>query len=157
MRVTAVKDAALVRVTKQTSYKKNVYDTDWNEALYFGCGKWKHIEVSMWDRDSGSDDELMPVKLYPICNSGECSITYMHGRTKLNFNIILTPDRNDCNPNPCYNGGVCTDGSCGAFYCSCPSGYFGNTCQYKNGGGGGGSDGGPIDPIFGDVNGVELN
>lgn len=156
MKVTAVKDASLERVTKQTSTKDNVYDTDWNESLYFGCGKWKHIEVSMWDRDSGSDDELMRIKLFPICNSGECSVTYMQDRTKLNFNIILTPERDDCNPNPCHNGGACRDGSCGAFYCTCPSGYFGHTCQYKTGGGGSNGGGGNYGGILSDVN-MEIN
>ena len=36
--------------------------------------------------------------------------------------------RNDCSPNPCLNGGSCTDGV-KAYTCQCPPGYFGLTCE----------------------------
>ena len=33
----------------------------------------------------------------------------------------------DCSPNPCLNGGSCTDGV-NSFTCSCAAGYEGDTC-----------------------------
>lgn len=35
---------------------------------------------------------------------------------------------NDCNPNPCLNGGECTD-KISAFECSCTTGHTGDTCE----------------------------
>ena len=40
----------------------------------------------------------------------------------------LTLDINDCQQNPCLNGGLCADGV-NAFTCQCPQGFTGNTCQ----------------------------
>ena len=127
VRITAVKYSTLVRVTRQTSTKKGKLDATWNEELNFGCGHWKHIDVSVWDSDSGADDLLMPIETYPICNYGECSITYMHGETTLNFDLSLVADGNDCQPNPCLNGASCVDG-CGAT-CVCRPRYYGSICQ----------------------------
>lgn len=33
----------------------------------------------------------------------------------------------ECNSEPCLNGGSCSDGL-GTFFCDCPSGYTGSTC-----------------------------
>ena len=38
--------------------------------------------------------------------------------------------RTKCKPNPCLNGGSCTDVK-GGFECSCPYGYKGETCDRK--------------------------
>ena len=43
--------------------------------------------------------------------------------------VFLTfPDINDCNPDPCENGGTCVDGV-DSFTCVCPAGYEGNNCS----------------------------
>ena len=42
------------------------------------------------------------------------------------INLILAID--DCDPNPCLNGGDCTDGI-NSFTCECEDGYSGDTCQ----------------------------
>ncbi len=34
----------------------------------------------------------------------------------------------DCDPNPCLNGGACTDGV-NSFTCECPAGFEGDTCE----------------------------
>ncbi|XP_019624291.1 PREDICTED: zonadhesin-like [Branchiostoma belcheri] len=38
---------------------------------------------------------------------------------------------NECQPNPCFNNGTCTDGD-RSYTCSCPENYKGNRCQLCN-------------------------
>lgn len=38
-------------------------------------------------------------------------------------------DIDDCDPNPCLNGGTCTDRGANDFFCTCAAGYEGGTCQ----------------------------
>ena len=56
--------------------------------------------------------------------SSSCSST----STKLQVRLI--PDGDECQPNPCLNGGTCTDG-CVTYSCSCPDSFTGNRCQYR--------------------------
>ena len=47
--------------------------------------------------------------------------------------VLFTPtvvdvDVDDCDPNPCQNGGTCTD-RVFFFMCECLDGFTGNTCQ----------------------------
>ena len=37
-------------------------------------------------------------------------------------------DIDDCSPNPCQNGGACTDGV-NSFTCACAAGYDGSDCS----------------------------
>ena len=43
-------------------------------------------------------------------------------------NIMTFTDIDDCDPNPCENGGTCTDGI-NAYKCECLAGYEGDDCQ----------------------------
>ena len=52
------------------------------------------------------------------------SLTVFFHRLK----IYKSTDINDCSPNPCQNGGNCTDGV--NFYsCSCAKGFNGSNCE----------------------------
>ena len=42
------------------------------------------------------------------------------------FAVIL--DRNECDSNPCANGGTCEDGD-NIFYCICDAGFMGDMCE----------------------------
>ena len=42
--------------------------------------------------------------------------------------FVLFQDINDCQPNPCENGGTCTDGV-NNYTCSCVAGYSGYNCS----------------------------
>ena len=46
----------------------------------------------------------------------------------LKLNHLLFTDKDECDPNPCQNGGTCTDGI-DSFTCSCEEGFTGITCQ----------------------------
>lgn len=48
-------------------------------------------------------------------------------KTDLCLRFPLHSDQ--CNPNPCLNGGVCSVGPNGKFVCSCPELYSGKKCQ----------------------------
>jgi hypothetical protein len=41
---------------------------------------------------------------------------------------VVVADIDECVPNPCQNGGTCTDGV-NSYTCSCVAGYTGNICQ----------------------------
>ena len=44
------------------------------------------------------------------------------------YNIIFILDIDNCSPNPCENGGSCTDEVAG-YSCSCAAGYTGTNCE----------------------------
>lgn len=41
---------------------------------------------------------------------------------------IFYSDRNECDPNPCLNNGVCIDGI-NTYSCGCKGGYAGKNCE----------------------------
>lgn len=41
------------------------------------------------------------------------------------------PPRNPCSPNPCQNGGTCSQTNTGSFMCLCPAGYGGYCCEIR--------------------------
>ena len=43
------------------------------------------------------------------------------------FVFLFTKDTNDCNPDPCQNGGTCTD-ALNDYSCKCTPGYEGKNC-----------------------------
>ena len=42
--------------------------------------------------------------------------------------VIFVTDINECDSNPCQNGGTCTDGVNG-YTCGCADGYTGTHCE----------------------------
>ena len=44
--------------------------------------------------------------------------------------FITTVNIDDCDPNPCKNGGACTDGV-NTYTCVCAAGYEGDDCDSK--------------------------
>ena len=46
------------------------------------------------------------------------------------FILILTyPDIDECEVNPCENGGTCVNSPPGSYTCNCAEGYKGDHCQ----------------------------
>ena len=52
---------------------------------------------------------------------------YILDRKTILFCLIYL-DINDCEPNPCQNGGVCVDGN-NDHTCNCVTGYGGDNCE----------------------------
>ena len=49
------------------------------------------------------------------------------------FNYVCSffySDINECSPNPCQNGGICTD-AINDYICTCPFVYFGTNCERR--------------------------
>ena len=44
--------------------------------------------------------------------------------------FITTTEENKCHPNPCHNGGTCTEAN-GGYVCTCNEGYKGTECEGK--------------------------
>ena len=44
--------------------------------------------------------------------------------------MLHVTDVNECLPNPCLNGGNCTD-LANMFWCDCPPGIGGRKCEYS--------------------------
>ena len=52
---------------------------------------------------------------------------------KFNFDSVISihPDIDECDPNPCQNGGTCNDGI-NSYKCECVSGFNGTNCENGN-------------------------
>ena len=49
----------------------------------------------------------------------------------VNVNWFLTTDIAACDPDPCQNGGICTQRAPDTFMCRCPAGFTGTRCESK--------------------------
>ena len=107
--VTAFSYSDASSVSMNTRLIAGDHNPAWDETLSFGCELWKSISIGVLDSDCGPDDLLIPFETFPICSTGRCSVNYTSGSSSLNFDIELIPEGNDCHPNPCLNGGTCTD------------------------------------------------
>ncbi|CAH8438091.1 unnamed protein product [Schistosoma rodhaini] len=110
-------------------------------GLYL-CDEWKHVnnQLSM---------PYNPCQPNPCQNSAECVNIQDWSRTTSleKFNTLsdyycvclkgwtgqnCTEDIDDCVIHPCLNGGICENKPNMRFYCHCPTGYVGQTCEYRD-------------------------
>ncbi|KPP62851.1 EGF-like repeat and discoidin I-like domain-containing protein 3-like [Scleropages formosus] len=81
-----------------------------------------------------------PCQLKPCHNGGECEISERHrGDTFTGYVCNCPPgfngihcqhNINECERNPCKNGGICTD-LVANYSCDCPGEYMGRKCQHS--------------------------
>lgn len=131
VRVTAV-DANGNSVTRMTSIKDGTLNPDFYQWLDFGGRAWQFFRIQVLDHDSGlnGDDDALSQRETVVVRAGSFSRTHAaFGNGYLTYYLYLTPDGDDCSPNPCQNGGTCSD-LISAYSCACPSGYSGDRCQY---------------------------
>ena len=62
---------------------------------------------------------ILYLSLYPLN-------TFQVNQSSISWKYF--PDIDDCDPNPCNNGGVCTDGI-DSYTCTCAEGYTGVNCD----------------------------
>ena len=65
----------------------------------------------------------MSLPLFEIYFTG---INVLHTMLKHFFGMLI--DTDECDSNPCVNGGTCTDGL-DLFTCACDAGFMGATCN----------------------------
>eukprot|EP00670_Eutreptiella_braarudii_P006058 CAMPEP_0174286670 /NCGR_PEP_ID=MMETSP0809-20121228/12749_1 /TAXON_ID=73025 ORGANISM="Eutreptiella gymnastica-like, Strain CCMP1594" /NCGR_SAMPLE_ID=MMETSP0809 /ASSEMBLY_ACC=CAM_ASM_000658 /LENGTH=252 /DNA_ID=CAMNT_0015382833 /DNA_START=19 /DNA_END=774 /DNA_ORIENTATION=- len=60
-------------------------------------------------------------------------VTFELHNVEVHTRVILNrKDVDDCSPDPCQNGGTCTDGV-NSHTCACPARYSGNNCETNSG------------------------
>ena len=78
-------------VTKSTREIIGSHSPVWEETLAFGFDVWKSVTVGVLDSDCGPDEVLIPFRSFPICSTGRCSISYISGSSRLDFDVEVVP------------------------------------------------------------------
>ncbi len=120
-------------VTKRTNIKSGTTNPNWYQWIDFGCQRWRFMYMQIWDSDVNPDDAMSDGQLTNLIAGSYSNQRHAaHNNGYLYYDYSLVADGNDCSPNPCLNGGVCTDGCC-SYTCHCSYGYTGTRCQYSTG------------------------
>ena len=122
-------------VTRNTRDIRGTTNPTWNEWVDMGGCSFVGFTVQIFDQDGWLDDKMSNLEFKEVyagyhssikhCTSSSCS-AYLY------LDYEFTRDGNECSPNPCRNGGVCSDG-CASYYCSCSSPYTGSRCENRQG------------------------
>uniref|UniRef100_A0AAQ5XKJ2 Delta-like protein n=1 Tax=Amphiprion ocellaris TaxID=80972 RepID=A0AAQ5XKJ2_AMPOC len=68
--------------------------------------------------------------LYPGCVHGTCNLPWQCNCERNWGGLLCDKDLNYCGRHqPCVNGGTCMNTEPDEYYCACPQGYSGKTCQ----------------------------
>uniref|UniRef100_A0AAV2K6H7 Delta-like protein n=1 Tax=Knipowitschia caucasica TaxID=637954 RepID=A0AAV2K6H7_KNICA len=68
--------------------------------------------------------------LYPGCVHGTCTLPWQCSCERNWGGLLCDKDLNYCGRHqPCVNGGTCMNTEPDEYYCACPQGYSGKTCQ----------------------------
>ena len=137
VKITAV-DSAGNHYIRKTSVKSGTTNPVWNQYLMLPGREWQFFRMQVWDDDNfllGGDDKMTVSETILITsgnhyNRRHCSNDACNGYASYNYNFVL--DGNECNPNPCLNGGTCVDGI-SSYTCRCRPSYSGTNCGWLSG------------------------
>jgi hypothetical protein len=125
--------------TKSTAIKVETQNPTWNERLDMKeeC-EWVIFKVQIWDDDGSHDDKMSDPEYIEISPSSQYVSVEDHKHCAygsdcdayLYLDYEFVPDGDECSPNPCLNGGTCTDG-CASYTCFCVYPYTGPNCEYR--------------------------
>ena len=121
---------------KRTSSKSGTTNPTFNQVVEFGGNTWQFFRIRVWDSDgglTGKDDPMTQSQTIPIRSGSNANLIHCAStscRGFLRFSYTLIPDRRECSPNPCRNGGTCIE-RIAAFTCRCRSGYGGKRCEFR--------------------------
>lgn len=135
VRIEATRSTGAVQ-TKKSNIISGTTDPSWNQWIHYDCQRWAAFQIQVWDDDSGftgADDAMSDKELIVVQPGHHMTLRHTsHGSGQLVYDYNLIVDGNECNPNPCQNGGTCRDG-CSSYTCVCQSGYGGTNCHYLEG------------------------
>ena len=111
--------------TKVTNYVTKNSFPQWKKALDFGSSNWQYIEVSLWDKETVDDRELISSQYFSV-NPGHHSRTLCKDIECL---VAATFSMSLDGCGGCVNGGTCLADNT----CSCTTKYDGPHCEYLRG------------------------
>ena len=137
VKITAV-DSAGIHYIRKTSVKSGTTNPAWNQYLRLPGREWQFFRMQVWDDDNfllGGDDKMTVSETILITpgnhyNRRHCSNDACNDYVSYNYDFVL--DGNECNPNPCLNGGTCVDGI-SSYTCRCRPSYSGTNCGWLSG------------------------
>ena len=119
-------------VTMNSASKGGTLYPNWNESINFDCRKWAFFEIQLLDNNlnTGADNAISSKELV-FLQSGHHSQRHNASENGyLVYDYSFVVNGNECDPNPCQNGGTCINECSNSQQCSCPLGYNGTYCEH---------------------------
>ena len=119
-------------VTMNSASKGGTLYPNWNESINFDCRKWAFFEIQLLDNNlnTGADNTISSKELV-FLQSGHHSQRHNASENGyLVYDYSFVVNGNECDPNPCQNGGTCINECSNSQQCSCPLGYNGTYCEH---------------------------
>ena len=109
---------------KFTTIKQNTVNPIWNEGIDMGGHTFRaFFYIQIWDANTGT--AMSALQTVPLHPGG-----YRHGVGRLQLHYGMIINGHECIPNPCFNGGRCTDHFC-SYTCNCDTGTSGSRCEER--------------------------
>lgn len=111
---------------KEFSPKTNVRASNWPNSLTHP----RHLTMSRYLPDVPVLHTTSPSPPPPLCPDNRFLISAPEDINSVSTVLFRSSEEDECQPNPCQNGGRCMAHYFGGgFDCECPMGFRGTTCQ----------------------------
>lgn len=111
---------------KEFSPKTNVRASSWPNSLTHP----RHLTMSRYLPDVPVLHTTSPSPPPPLCPDNRFLISAPEDINSVSTVLFRSSEEDECQPNPCQNGGRCMAHYFGGgFDCECPMGFRGTTCQ----------------------------